>query len=250
MTRALAVSPLKLLNPANAGTSAWAYLASYGGGLVGGDALRIDVEVGHGATALVATQASTKVYRSERHASQELQARIADEGLLVLLPDPVTCFAGAHYLQEQQVRMTPAANLVLIDRLTAGRIGSGERWRFDDYVSRTRIWRGERLLVHDALRLTRDDGDLARRLDRFNCLAALFLVGPALRATAARLTAELGAAPVQRRAGLLLSIAPLDTDGVLVRVAGESVEEVGILVRQYLGVVTALLGDDPWSRKW
>ena len=53
---------------ANAGASAWAYAATYGGGLVGGDSVSMRVEVGAGASALVATQASTKVYRSDRGA--------------------------------------------------------------------------------------------------------------------------------------------------------------------------------------
>src|SRR6516162_9504674 len=62
LTRAIAASPLRVLNPKNAGESAWVYLATYGGGLVGGDALDISIDVGQGAAALVATQASTKVY--------------------------------------------------------------------------------------------------------------------------------------------------------------------------------------------
>jgi len=33
-------------------------------------------------------------------------------------------------------------------------------------------------------------------------------------------------------------------------VAGRSVEQVGCRLRQMLGFVPALLGDDPWSRKW
>ena len=46
LTRASATSPLKLLNPRNAGASAWVYAATYGGGLVGGDSLSMRVEVG------------------------------------------------------------------------------------------------------------------------------------------------------------------------------------------------------------
>ena len=128
LTRVRAASPLKVLNPRNAGPSAWVYLATYGGGLLGGDAVSIDVSVGPGAHALVSTQASTKVYRSERGASQRLHAQADDGSLLVLLPDPVTCFAGSRYTQEQHVRMHAGASLVLVDWLTAGRVGSGERW--------------------------------------------------------------------------------------------------------------------------
>src|SRR5438270_777797 len=136
LTRAFTTSPLKVLNPSHAGRSAWAYLATYGGGLVDGDTLAVHVDAGRGAAALVATQASTKVYRSPRGATQTLFAHVADDGLLVLLPDPVTCFSGARYRQEQHVLLDPGADLVLVDRLTAGRIDFGERWGFDEYNSR------------------------------------------------------------------------------------------------------------------
>jgi len=73
--------------------SACVDLASYGGGLVDRAALRIDIEVERGATAVMSTQASTKVYRSQHGASQQLRADVADDALLVLAPDPVVCFA-------------------------------------------------------------------------------------------------------------------------------------------------------------
>ncbi len=239
-----------MLNPGHAGESAWVYLSTYGGGLLGGDALSIGITVDPGAHALVATQASTKVYRSDRGASQRLRARVDDDSLLVLLPDPVVCFAGSRYTQEQHVHLADGASLVLVDWLTAGRIGSGERWQFDEYRSHTRISRGERLVLHDGLVLSPEHGILAERMDRFNCLAMAVLSGPALRTTAAQLAGSLGSAAVPKRADLLVSAAPLGDDGVLLRVAGVSVEQVGAALRQYLAVVPSLLGDDPWACKF
>jgi urease accessory protein UreG len=128
LTRVLSCSPLKLLHPRQANRSASVYLSTYGGGLVGGDHLDLSLTVGPGAAALVATQASTKVYRSPLGASQKLCAEVADQALLVLLPDPVTCFAGATYSQDQRIRLDPGASLVLVDRVTAGRVEHGERW--------------------------------------------------------------------------------------------------------------------------
>ena len=87
-------------------------------------------------------------------------------------------------------------------------------------------------------------------MDRFNCLAMAVLLGPALRATAAQLAGSLESAAVPRRADLLMAAAPLDEDGVLVRVAGTSVEQVGAALRQYLAIVPALLGDDPWAHRF
>lgn len=249
LTRAFATSPLKVLNPRHAGRSAWAYLATYGGGLVGGDRISVRLDVRQGAAALVTTQASTKVYRSPRGTRQTVLTHVADAALLVLLPDPITCFSGAQYRQEQRVHMNAHANLVLVDRLTAGRIDFGERWLFDEYISRTLIWRGDRLLLHDALALTREEGDIARRLGRFNCLAMVVLMGPLLTATAARLAASFSSTPVTSRADFLASAAPVGGDGVVLRFASCSTERLAIALRQYLDILITLLGDDPWIGK-
>jgi urease accessory protein len=250
LTRAAAASPLKLLNPKNGGTSAWVYASTYGGGLLGGDSLSIDATVGPGARALIATQASTKVYRADRRAAQELHARADDESLLVLLPDPVTCFAESRYIQTQHVHLQPSASLVLVDWLTAGRIGAGERWQFLEYRSQLRIRRAGELILHDGLTLSPEDGDLAERMGRFNCLATVVLSGPELQTTATRLLGSLASAAVPPRADLLLSVAPLADEGVVLRAVGLSVEQVGAALRQYLAVVPALLGDDPWACKF
>ena len=252
LTRSVATSPLRLLNPRNSGTSAWAYLATYGGGLVGGDSLDIDVGVGPGATALLATQASTKVYRSGLAAHQRLHARAADDSLLVLLPDPVTAFARSRYTQEQHLELGSTASLVLVDWLTAGRMAFGERWQFDGYTNRTFVRRGDRLVLHDAISLAPEDGSVAGRMGRFNCLATVVMTGPAVGAAAVRLAGEIGLAPLSQQADLLMSAAPLagGDAGVLLRVAGMSVEQVGAVLRRFLNFVPSLLGDDPWSCKF
>jgi urease accessory protein len=106
-----------------------------------------------GARAVVTTQASTKVYRSLRPASQEVKSSIADDALLVVLPDPVVCFAGGDFSQEQRYDLQPRASLVLVDWMTSGRHATGERWAFHHYSSRIDIRRAGRRVLYDMLRL-------------------------------------------------------------------------------------------------
>src|SRR5262245_163756 len=101
VSQAYASSPLRLLMPRNHGRAAWIYTSSFGGGLVDGDRVSLDIVVDAGAAAFVSTQASTKVYRSACGTSAELRASVGDEGLLVLAPDPVVCFAASRYRQTQ-----------------------------------------------------------------------------------------------------------------------------------------------------
>src|SRR6476619_6855568 len=104
-----ATSPLAILTPLNHGTAAWAYLSSHGGGLVDGDHVSLDVRVGPAGRALLSTQGETRVYRSPRGCSFELSARVETGGLLAIVPDPTTCFAGATYAQHVDVSLAESA---------------------------------------------------------------------------------------------------------------------------------------------
>jgi urease accessory protein len=250
VTRAYATSPLRLLTPDNHGHAAWIYTSSFGGGLVDGDRVAMDVTIEAGATAFLSTQASTKVYRSPRGTSVDLHARVAADGLLVLAPDPVVCFAASRYRQTQRVDLARAAALVAIDWMTSGRRASGERWRFDEYAAQLSVRLDDALLVHDALALRRDDGDLAARMGRFEVLAIVVLIGDRLRAASAEIVSGVGGLPVTRRADHLLSATAVGDAGCVIRIAGTSVEQVSRTWRELLGFVPALLGDDPWHRKW
>ena len=255
VTGARAAAPLKLLVPRPRGPAAWAYAATYGGGLVAGDTIDIDVSVGPGAAALVGTQASTKVYAGEgRPASQSLHARIAEGALLALLPDPVCPFADAVYHQHQRIDLAEGASLALIDMLTSGRAARGERWRFASYRSTTEVHLGGQLALRDALHLEDTPGSsIADRMDRFHALAAVLLLGPALAAPAAalldRLSGRLSGAPAPLRARLYTAASPVP-GGALLRIAGEDPEEVVAFARRALAPLAERLGEDPWSRKY
>lgn len=249
VARAYTTSPLRLLTPLNHGGGAWVYVASYGGGLVDGDALRLSIDVGPDAVGLLATQASTKVYRSPTGTSMTLQVHLQPGSTLVVAPDPVVCFAGATYEQTQRFELDTGANLVLVDWLTSGRRAAGERWAFDAYRARTSIRRAGRSIVEDALSLRAADGGLSARLGRFDVLAAVTLVGPGLRDDAADLAGRVAQRPIERRADLLVSASRLGDDGVIVRLASVSVERVAQKIREFLTFVPALLGDDPWTRR-
>jgi urease accessory protein len=250
VTQAFATSPLRLLTPANHGRAAWIFTSTYGGGLVDGDRISLHATVEQEAFAFVSTQASTKVYRSARGSDVELHARVESGGALVLLPDPVVCFAASRYRQTQRVDLADGAALVLVDWISSGRRAAGERWAFQEYASRTRVRYDRRLVLHDATVLRALDGDLSLRMGRFEVLAMVVIVGKALLADAATTLTAVDERPVERAASQIVSVARLGEIGCVIRIAGRTVEQVGGRLRHLLGFVPALLGDDPWVRKW
>ena len=246
---ALAHSPLRLLTPRNHGHAAWAYTSSFGGGLVDGDHVSLEVEVAPAATALLSTQGANRVYRSPRGCRSDLTARVAEGALLAVVPDPTVCFTGARYAQTLDVRLTAGASLVLVDVVTSGRDASGERWAFSHYTSTLRVHVDGRALVDERWLLDPAHGPLAERLGRFNAMASVLLVGPALASAREALASEVSALPVASRAALIASVSPLGTEGLLLRAAAVSVEELLRATRGWLSFLPALLGDDPWARR-
>lgn len=249
---ARAESTLRLLTPRNHGQGAWVFAATFGGGLVDGDTVRLDLTLGEGSTGLVGTQASTKVYRCPTGSCrQDLTATVQPDALLVLVPDPVVCFADARYEQTIHVDLAEGASLVLLDTFTAGRSARGERWQFARYASRVVVTRGGAPFVNDATILDPAHGALAPRLGRFDAVATILLVGP--RARGLRDAAIAGAPSPARAADLAFAVSPLGDAGALIRVAGTSVEAVTTRARDALSGLAGLatiLGDDPFARKW
>ena len=249
VTRCVAASPLRLLTPRNHGSAAWIYSATCGGGLVDGDAIDLGVRVEEGAAALLSTQASTKVYRS-CGTSSRIDGLVAPGGLLMVLPDPVVCFAASNYRQQQRFRLEDGASLVLMDWISSGRHAAGERWHFERYSSRLEVRRGDEIVLLDALSLDRSAGDIHGRMGRFNILCVIVVIGPLLEAHAERAAALAAKRPVTDRASLLVGASRIGTGGCIVRLAGVSMEEVTAAARDSLAFVPLLLGDDPWARKW
>jgi urease accessory protein len=226
------------------------YAATFGGGLVGGDEIHLSVDVKNGARALMTTQASTKVYRSLRPSRQTIVATVEPGALLAVIPDPIVCFAEADFTQHQRYELDAAASLVVVDWVTSGRHAAGERWAFCRYESRLEITRGTEPVVFDAVLLERDLDSVAERMDRFEVIVTAVITGPLVSAAIESLVARTAIERIVHRADLVVSAARLRDGGLLLRMAGTSVEHAGRVVRDYLAFVSPLVGDDLWSRKW
>ena len=168
---------------------------------------------------------------------------------MVSAPDPVMCFAGARYRQTQAFELAPTTSLVAVDAMVSGRYARGERWSFTEYANRTTLRIGGRLMLHDALFLSPVDGPVGLRMGRFEVFASVLVIGPACEVAARDILAESAAVPAERRPNLLIVASPL-SGGCVVRVAARSAETASAAVRRLLSFVPALIGDDPWQRKW
>src|SRR5205823_4869319 len=91
------------------------------GGLVGGDELTIDVEVGAGAHALVTTPAASKVYRTSGPTARQTQRlRVADGATLEWLPQEAIVYDGARAELQTRVDLERGGRFIGIDAVCFG----------------------------------------------------------------------------------------------------------------------------------
>ncbi len=242
---AFATSPLRLLTPKNHGDAAWIFLATLGGGLVDGDRIDIALDAEAETSALLGTQASTKVYRSPRGCSQRVDVRIGRNAAVAVVPDPVVCFAGARYAQEVHASLAPEASLVVFDAYTSGRAARGERWQFDEFSSRTVIERAGRQELVDATVLDRTQGPLDDRMGRFQAVATLMAIGPRFAPVRDAMLRSEDALP-----NVLRSPSAIGTDAAVLRVAAERFESASAALRSSFEALANIMGDNPFARKW
>jgi urease accessory protein len=246
---AFASSPLRLLTPKNHGRAAWAYTSTLGGGLVDGDDVRLRVDVGPGAAAVLASQGQNRVYRSARGCRSELVAEVRDGGLFALLPDPTVCFADAAYEQIVDLHLAPGAAAVAMDVLAAGRSARGERWAFRRYRGDLSLRVRGRLVVSERVLLEPRHGPLAERMGRFDAVCTVLLAGESLRSECAALARRLDDVALRPRADCVAQANLIGSDALLVRIAAVSLEDALHRVRDHLRFLPELLGDDPWARR-
>ncbi|MBI2395246.1 MAG: urease accessory protein UreD [Deltaproteobacteria bacterium] len=241
-----ASSPLRLLTTSGA-PAPWIFTTTFGGGLVDGDRVALAAELAEGTSAVLTTQASTKVYRSPRGTESTLAARLGEGALLASLADPVVCFEGARYRQRAVFDLACTADLVYLDVLSAGRVARGERWAFSSHRAELSVRREGNVLLRDATLLDPSQGPIAARMGRFDVLGTLVLVGPGLAEMRARIADEIASAPVAPGAPIVESASARD-DALLVRFAAEAIEPALARVRAHLSELVPRVGD-PFARK-
>lgn len=116
-------------------------------GIVGGDRLGIDIEVGAGAHAQVATPGATRWYRSAGPtAVATTRLRVAEGGVLEWLPQEAIAFDGAQARLALDVELDAGATLLGWDIVALGRPAAGEAFARGAWRQQCTIRRGSELV--------------------------------------------------------------------------------------------------------
>lgn len=166
------------------------FILTYGGGIVAGDSISLDVKLQSNTRLILLTQGSTKIFKTatpERVSQQDMTVHIKHNAALVYLPDPVQPFAETAFSQTQIYNLeNEQGNLCVCDWVTSGRSARGENWDIYEYKSRNEVWstnatEKKRLFLRDNLILDKHgqtNMPLSARMDGLSVFGTLILRGP------------------------------------------------------------------------
>ncbi len=149
------LSPLTL----DDGTS-YLLLLNPTGGVLGGDRLRTEIDLGEQAAVCLSTPSATRIYRTGGRSGGSTDGRtredtgestsgppseihtvlrLATGATLEYLPDHVIPHAGSSLRQTLHVEMQQGSRGIFLDAFAAGRVAQNEHWRFRQFDSRTEV---------------------------------------------------------------------------------------------------------------
>jgi urease accessory protein len=155
--------PLRLRFPRIMASDALeAVLVNTGGGVAGGDSMKIEVETGEGAKLAFTSQAAEKIYRSNGPAASiEVKLKAGTKSALHWVPQETILFDRARAARTIEADMAADATLTICEAVIFGRSAMGENVASGTLRDKWRVrWNGK-LIFADALTL---DGNIGEAL--------------------------------------------------------------------------------------
>ncbi|MEV7351256.1 urease accessory protein UreD [Micromonospora chalcea] len=208
------------------------------GGVLQGDRLSIDVDLGPGAQAHLVTQAATKIQEMDANYGTQTQSfTLAEDAYLEFLPEPVIPFRRSRFVSDTVVRLPETATMLYAEVLQPGRkyYRDGEIFAYDLFSTTLRAHRPDgRPLFVEKFVIAPGRFPVTRigMMDRFHVFGNVVLLTDPDRA--ARVF-ERTATPVwDERTPLATAVSRLPNDaGLVFKVLGQETEPVRAAVRAF-----------------
>lgn len=207
---------------------AYLYMMNASPGLLAGDDLQIDLQVGPRSQLYLTDQAATKVHSSpqpQQFAHVAYQIRVGPEAHLELVPEPLILFADAYLQQSLEVHLHPTSQVYVSDIIVPGRLARSEYYEFGEYRNRVRLRSLDgTLLVGDAMHLQGRGNPLRQSLffARFPIMANIMAVLPTVDVPALLHQLEADSSVDSTRCWVGMSPLP-NCSGLLIRAMADQV---------------------------
>lgn len=248
------IAPIRLIDRRSQHPSCHVVVANYGGGMVDGDRVCLELVCREGARLNLGSVGNLHVYKSRtKGCSFAMKGYLERNALCVCSPDPVILHSGSRFEQKQYWKVHPESSLLATEWMIAGRLETGECFDFDEYVSELTVIMDGRPLIAERFEFRPDQLDYRdpALFGGLACLLNVYMVGHEWAALADLLSATLDrlreADPRQ-----LAAVYPIEQSGYILR--GLSADKGGLTwitdtISQFLSS-DRYLGFNPLERKY
>jgi urease accessory protein len=161
--------------------AAYTLLVNPSGGLVAGDHLSLRASLGPRSHVIFSTPSANRVYRSLAEPSrQEIQLTVGAGAILEWVPELTIPFLGSRFSQTVHVALESGGTLIFWDALAAGRIASGERWKFTSFDNEIRVKTPSGASVLERYRLISGERYGSGLAEPWDYVASLFILSEAV----------------------------------------------------------------------
>ncbi len=255
LTVCKATAPLRIVNPRVPGPGCHVLVSHYGGGLLEGDHVGLELCCCQGTKLNVGSVGNLQVYRSRSEgSSQHVRGVLEKDALAVFSPDTVVLHSDSVYKSFQEWHVHPDACLLVAELMTGGRLEAGEWFAFREYTSAMSVFVAQRLVLHDAFVFrpdATDYGDPAVFAGRAYFLS-VYMVGNRWANLADLISEELLHLRAAQEATILASIHPVAHVGYIMRAVSEKKNELDAVLDLVHDILEdgEFLGFNPRRRRY
>lgn len=172
--------PLQVMRPFyldDTGT-AYLYLITPCGGVVGGDCYTLQMTLQAGARLCVSTPSATKIYATRGPiARQRLEVFLEAGAVFEYLPEQTIPFANSAFHQETLLHLGAGACAIWLDLVAPGRQGRGERFQYHEYSSEVQVRDHQgKLCLRERLRLQPQQHSLQALFEQYAYLGTFYAI--------------------------------------------------------------------------
>lgn len=263
ITTLLNEKPLKILTPKTHTNTSHIVSSNYGGGMVQGDEVSLEIKCGENTQTLFSTQANSRVYKSDdnRVCTLSQDTNIENNSLLIQLNDPLVLQKGSSLNQNTIFNLSKTARLIYCDWVSSGRVHIGEKFEFDTFFSNTEIYIDNVPVVIDRFKINTQEGNCTSPAEfgHHTSYINLFIIGDkddcGIKALEQAILAEIkniNALKKTQKPNLLISGDRIKADVFILRASAEELNDLKHLIHK-LGTTISmgnLIGFNPFDRKY
>ena len=160
------VLPLQITVPYYQDNDGTAFLnpLNMGGGVMGEDHLRTEIELEENSQVLFTNLSATKIFKSheDEYSLLENEFTVGKDAQFEYLPDYCIPYEEADVEQKTIIRLKESSYLFAVDHITPGRVSSGEQFAYRRYMTDFKLYIEDRLAAIERADIRPNQMDLTR----------------------------------------------------------------------------------------